>query len=103
MPRISGPQNLYDPNGTGEPLQSEARTLGEAIKDYEVAYRVSVRPAPASEGSEPKYFLILEADGITSDVVDIHVVRNDEEICPKQDLAFALLPDDEVVFGVLAC
>jgi hypothetical protein len=35
-------------------------------------------------------------------VIDLHVFRGGEEICPKQDLSFALLPDDVIGIALLA-
>jgi len=85
-------------------LQSEARTLGEAIRDYGVAYGVVIRPAALEDGEdEAKYFDIFDTGGNPCGIVDIHIVRDSVEICPKQDLHFPLFPDDEIVLGMLAC
>jgi hypothetical protein len=52
----------------------------------------------------PKYFRYhLSRDDPTFVLVDIHVTRDGEEICIKQDMSFPLLPSDKVIFGHLAC
>lgn len=111
MPLVSGPHNSMFTlvNGDMEPivppLETIAKTLGEAIQCYETEFNISVQPCtePLPGQSEIKYFNILGANGELIWVVDIHVMRGSIEICPKQDLAFPLLNDDHIRLGTLAC
>ena len=86
-------------------LEASATTLGEAIDCYGSAFNVSIRPCtkPLPGQTEIKYFEISKSDGEVEWLVDIHVVRDSVEICPKQDLSFPLLQNDLVEMGPLAC
>lgn len=111
MPLLFGPKNSrYTYTGTPCPhsdlaLKSGAKTLGEAIRDYEDRFNVRVRPCeePLPGQSEVKYFVVSEVEGDLSHYVDIHVFRGDRQICPKQDLSFILQVDDLVEMGELVC
>jgi hypothetical protein len=111
MPLVSGPHNSQYTFAEGAwvrrepPLSSEARTLGEAIAQYEAAFNVSIRPCkkPLPGQTEIKYFGISGPSGEIEWLVDIHVVREGVEVCPKQDLAFALQDGDLIEMGPLAC
>jgi hypothetical protein len=77
-----------------------ARTLGEAVAtaaEYFGALIVAHDP--------PRWFRVYDNPDLTAEykLVDIHVLRNGQEICPKQDLSFPLLEPDVVSIGVLAC
>jgi len=111
MPLLCGPKNSrYSYTGTPCPhtdlaLASTALTLGQALRDYELHFCVTVRPCdePLPGDPELKYFRVTEEDGSESWLVDVHVFREGLEICPKQDLGFALQPSDLVELGSLIC
>jgi hypothetical protein len=87
-------------------FRCDVDTLGQAIWEYERAFGVTITPHDASAGLDlleaderPKYFVYAStlASGEREEfLVDIHVERLGEEICPKQDLTFRLLRDDVV-------
>jgi hypothetical protein len=58
---------------------------------------------PLPGETEVKFFEICKLDGEVEWIVDVHVIRDSSEICPKQDLAFKLIPNDQVAMGPLAC
>ena len=119
MPKMFGPENRFvlqvanlETNTFeplyGEPLIVEATTLGDAIQAYEQEFGLSITPydgtlprAAFAHGEAPKYFFYTKAD--STQLVDIHIQRGDEEICPKQDLSFILLEDDVLHIGSLVC
>ncbi len=111
MPLLFGPLNSrYTYTGSPCPhtdlaLKSDAKTLGEAIREYERHFNVEVRPcsAPLPGQSEVKYFTLTEAKNQFVHYVDIHVLRGEEEICTKQDLSFQLESSDLVEMGELVC
>ena len=111
MPLIFGPKNSrYSYTRSPCPhndlaLRSTARTLGEAIQHYEAEFDVAIRPCvePLPGESQVKYYDVAEVDTGTNWLVDIHVQRGSEEICPKQELSFLLLESDLVEMGVLVC
>lgn len=120
MIQIFGPENhqryLADtPDGTGfvraegTPVLANATTLSEAIQAYENEYAVSIVPydgslqaIPFTEGEERKYFFYIRS-ATERQLVDIHVVRDAQEICPKQNLSFELLDGDTIRIGELIC
>jgi hypothetical protein len=73
-------------------------TLGEFIASLES--RAGIRLTP--EDGE-KYFRLTELATGAQVIVDVHIMRHDIEICPKQDMTFALEPDDIVEAGILVC
>lgn len=92
-----------------QPLVVEAGTLAEALAAYTAAFGVRFRPydgsaplVPFRSDEPPKYFIHESPDG-SSLLVDIHVRRGSQIICPKQDLNFRLQPTDRVEIGLLAC
>lgn len=112
MPLISGPHNsTYRFLDNGEsirvdpPLSSAATTLGVALDEYGRTFNVRILPCnePVPGEAEVKYFEIRKLDGELEWLVDIHAIRESEEICPKQDIDFFLLPEDRVEMGALAC
>lgn len=111
MPLLFGPKNSrYTYTGTPCPhndlaLKSNARTLGEAIRDYEKHFSLKIKACdePLPGESEVKYFLVTDAETGLFHYVDIHVFRGEAEICPKQDTAFMLEPGDLVEMGELIC
>ena len=77
-----------------------AGTLGEAVATAAEYFGVRIVPH-----DPPKWFRVYESSGDTTHykLVDIHIHRNGQEICPKQDLAYPLMESDVVTIGVLAC
>jgi hypothetical protein len=74
-------------------------TLGELLEELERNTGAWVIP-----DAPPKYFRYFASRQATEyELVDIHVEREGQSICAKQDLSFALLPSDKVVPGLLAC
>lgn len=81
-------------------VELQGATLGQLLSELEKATGARVVPDPES----PKFFLYYRhPDSDDCELVDIHVLREGQELCPKQDLGFALLPGDKVVPGPLAC
>ena len=78
----------------------EATTLGAAVAV--ASQLLSIRIVPHDP---PKWFRVYGSPDCTAEykLVDIHVYRGREMICPKQDLSFRLLESDLVSIGVLAC
>ena len=111
MPLLFGPKNSrYAYTGSACPhndlaLPSDATTLGEAIREYELAFNVLVAPClePLPGESEVKYFTVTERETKTQYIVDIHVFRGESEICPRQDTSFVLNDGDLVELGELIC
>ena len=113
MPFICGPRNSrYTYTGTQCPhldlaLRSNARTLDDAVREYEAHFNVRVAPMVEPFDGNPKNFgKYFEFSDLSSGIrqpVDIHIIRGNDEICPKQDLSFALLVDDVVELGELVC
>jgi hypothetical protein len=90
-------------------LLVEAATLAEALAAYSHRFGVRFRPydgsdplIPFERGEPAKFFFHEGADG-SSHLVDIHIQRGTESICPKQDLSIRLKPTDRVDIGRLAC
>ncbi len=113
MPLLCGPLNSrFTFTGSLCPhldlaIQSNAQTLGEALSDYERHFKIKIKPMlepldgdPANAG---KYFQFWGDGAANWTAVDIHILRGTEEICPKQDLSFALHPTDVVDIGELIC
>ena len=78
----------------------EATTLGAAVAV--ASQLLSIRIVPHDP---PKWFRVsglADYDGHDM-LVDIHVLRGGEEICPKQDLSFPLFETDIVKIGLIAC
>ncbi len=48
-----------------------------------------------------KYFKFIDLINDNWQPVDIHIIRNNEQICPKQNLSFNLLENDVLEFGEL--
>ncbi len=85
-------------------------TLGEALKLLEGQHSVCLTPydgswdsTPFESADERKYFIFNDGGRFGDTLVDIHVERAGEEICPKQDLNFPLIDGDLIIFGVLVC
>ena len=78
----------------------EAKTLGEAIHAAEQILHLEIIPH-----DPPKWFRVrgLLDQKESYGLVDIHILRGTENICPKQDLDFPLLDSDIVAIGALAC
>jgi hypothetical protein len=90
----------------GWPLCSEggkridAGTLGDAMQIAGQIYGIRIVPH-----DPPKWFRAYGVPGWDEHfmLVDVHVLRGSEEICPKQDVLFRLLEADIVKIGVIAC
>lgn len=90
-----GPATVESPG-----IELQGATLGELLAELSRATGARVIPDPESS----KFFHYYLGTGTEEcELVDIHVLRGVEEICPKQDLGFALQPTDKVVPGPLAC
>ena len=77
-----------------------AKTLGEAITEAERLLNAHIIPH-----DEDKWFRIYLND-LPDDkygLVDIHIWRNGEYFCPKQDTSTALLSNDIIAFETLIC
>lgn len=113
MPLIFGPNNSrYAYTGSPCPhidlaFESTAETLGAAIRDYEVHFDVSIIPyskrLDPNDADVAKYFVCTQNKTETQTLVDIHIFRGEEEICPKQNIGFKLFPNDIVELGELIC
>lgn len=113
MPYLCGPNNSrYSYTGSPCPhldlaLKSDARTLGGAVAEYETHFNVQIAPMLEPFDGDPhnagKYFKFTDMSTGVQKLVDIHISRNSEDICLKQDLSFALLPEDIVELGELIC
>ncbi|QJQ02086.1 hypothetical protein C798_18170 [Herbaspirillum rubrisubalbicans Os34] len=112
MPIIFGPVNSrYAFTGSPCPhndlaFESNAQTLGEALKAYQEHFDVSVVPCttPIDPGdTDVKYFVFTNNKTSISSYVDIHIHRGNLEICAKQNLDFELLSNDLVELGELIC
>lgn len=119
MPKLYGPswprrvdrratRGPYEPHDE-PPLVSPARTLGEALQDYGRQMQVVITPydgsnpaVPLGPGEAPKYFVYRLCDG-SFRLVDVHVQRAGEWVCPKQNLAFEVSDADEIEIGELIC
>ncbi len=113
MPFLCGPKNSrFTYTGSLCPhldlaLRSTARSLGEAILEYEAHFNTKIEPlAEPFEGNPEnvgKYFHMIDLDDSANWIVDIHIFSKNSEICVKQDLDFTLEPDDIVELGELIC
>ena len=111
-------------------VEVEAATLGEALAAAERVYGLSIKPATAEDkyftvrdpSRPPEVSKPPPVSGLLPSVTtrlrqrrqrdlrgpgqgnaDIHVRRGGQELCPRQDLDFVLLPGDLVVVGMLMC
>ena len=113
-PLTIGPTKLNDGAiscRVAKPIESDARTLGEALRFFEQVADAIVRPYDVTfpdlafaDGEAPKYFLVAKRVRPEDErLVDIHIDRSGKVICPKQNLAFPLEDGDVLRFGELAC
>lgn len=113
MPLLCGPKNsryAYTGNlcpHTDLALKVDALTLGDAIAQYETHFGVRISAHIDAEDAEEKfgdkYFRYVDEAGGENKLVDIHVFRGSAELCPKQNLEFALENADIVELGPLLC
>jgi hypothetical protein len=111
MPLLFGPKNSrYTYTGTPCPhndlaFASDAKTLSDAIQQYEEHFKVVIQPCtePLPGETDVKYFSIRDIDSADFKLVDIHIIRGAEIICPKQDVTFGLIDSDLVEMGELIC
>lgn len=93
MPKFFSPDRpVFDMPGA-------ATTLGSLLAQFSEKYGSRFEP----EGTDKYFRYYANAELPDYDLVDIHVTRGAVDICPKQDLDFALLSDDIVDAGALAC
>lgn len=102
-PRVTfGPKLIRQPEN---PFYAAVENLGDALRAYEIKFKVVIEPCltllPGQ--SEYKYFNVKSQLPKQSGLVDIHVFRDNEEICPRQDLGFPLKDGDVLEMGSLAC
>ena len=98
----------YEPHD--EPaFSTDAKTLGDALVHYGDHFQVTISPydgsiqaVPFATGDPPRYFFYTPTTGDQM-LVDIHIHRNGEWFCPKQDLGFAMNDGDVVSLGQLIC
>jgi hypothetical protein len=113
MPLLCGPLNSRF-TYTGSPcphldlaLPSAAKTLGEAIAHYANHFAVEISAMTTPLDGKPenlgKFFECRQPATGMYWVLDIHVLRGNEELCPKQDLLFGLHAQDIVELGALVC
>lgn len=110
---LCGPKNARY-TYTGSPIphldlayRCEAQTLAEALSIYESVFNARITPMqePLLGLNENigKYFDYLDLDNNSKMAVDVHVIRQGETICPKQNLDFVLQKEDIVDIGPLLC
>ncbi|MCS3809728.1 MULTISPECIES: hypothetical protein [Xanthomonas] len=94
---------------TPVPVLADAVTLGEALTAYTdsqgaciVPYDGSWEDVPFETGEEPKYFVYTSTQGGPT-LVDIHIARAGDLLCPKQDVYFRLEDGDRILIGELVC
>ena len=87
---------------------SNAVTLHEILIEYGRSYKYLITPYVSQcpnigeiSDKNPKYFWLEDKE--RSMVVDIHIERNDKDICAKQNVQLDLFPGDKVILGPLAC
>ena len=88
-----------------------AKTLGEALKLYEEKYNIKITPYESQiaeiqldPNDEPKYFWFEDVEfPERSCVVDVHILRFDDDMCVKQKLNFPLNNGDIISIGPLSC
>jgi hypothetical protein len=81
-------------------LPISAKTLGEAVAVAGGHFGVRIVP------HDPlKWFRVYGVPGTKGEylLVDIHVFRGEQMLCPKQDLGFPILESDIVCIGALVC
>jgi hypothetical protein len=82
-------------------LLIQAQTLGEAVAVAASHFGVRILLH-----DPPKWFRVygaLDQPGDFYRLVDIHIRRGSELLCPKQDLSYPLLESDTIEIGTLAC
>jgi len=87
---------------TTEPVPGvliEAESLGELIDVLTEKYDCRIIKNPDLD----KYFIYYGEKAPDGVLVDIHINRRGDTICPKQNLNFVLEKNDEIHFGVPAC
>jgi hypothetical protein len=92
------------------PFEVDAATLGEALDAYARHYDVTFAPYDGSwpklplDPADPKWFFYRSKRPKWEEaLVDIHIERDDVFLCPRQNLAFPLLQNDDIKIGPLAC
>ncbi|MBL8546613.1 MAG: hypothetical protein JNL81_09110 [Hyphomonadaceae bacterium] len=113
MVKVFGPDTSFAKSAFDAdeiPFEVDAATLGEALDAYSRNYGVAFAtydgswPTLPFDPSDPKWFFYRSKRPKWEEVVvDVHIERGDEEICPRQNLAFPLRVNDEIHIGPLAC
>ena len=88
-----------------------AENLGDVLEQYAKVVHASIRPydgslawAPFTSEEEPKFFLLESSDKkIGSSLVDVHIERDSQTICVKQNITFELVAGDIILIGPTAC
>jgi hypothetical protein len=110
----------------------EANTLGDALKQIESSLGVRFSPFQGDESFDGgQYFIVdppipgppisltrlfrilmlapgarprpWEIPCLPKNCVDVHILRGEREVCPKQDLSFELINGDKVIFPLFIC
>ena len=93
------------------PFFSRAHTLGGAIRDYERKFAVEITPYdgkldghPLHQDDLPKYFYYTpKGKRKGGPLVDIHIRRDGDSWCLRQDLDYEVFDSDLVEMGELFC
>ena len=127
MPIVNGPDTVKLSPFSGirgieiwdrAPEEFLGSTLGEVLAAYSKKYSCKIEPYDGShpdypfvDGEPRKYFwyhgqgksrqLIPEGKGEIRHPVDIHINRDYEIFCPKQDLSIEILTDDIIEIDVM--
>ena len=113
MPLVCGPKNSRM-TYTGTPcphtdlaFHTEHLSLLAAIKEYEKVFNVLIIRHVDEADSEvkygDKYFKHIDNDTGYSQLVDLHIIREADVICPKQNLDVQLQSNDIIELGELIC
>ena len=93
------------------PFFSHARTLGDAIRDYERKFSVEITSYDGKldghafrRDDPPKYFYYRPKDRRkVGPLVDIHIKRDGDSWCLRQDLDYEVFDSDAIEMGELFC
>lgn len=85
-----------------QPFEVSDSSLLDALKTYERQFNITISKHVDEPGTDArigeKYFLFTDNLTGAQGLIDIHVIRNGEEICPKQNTDFKLISMDKVVY-----
>jgi hypothetical protein len=114
MPLLCGPCNSrFTYTGSkcphlGLAIQSDARTVAEALEHYERHFSVKIAPMVdplhGLEENRGKYFQFWQTlDSDEWRAVDVHIIREGLSICTKHELHLQPRSEDIVEIGELIC